>query len=134
MESSGQEAEATVRQEEIPPSRTDSDNQVQQEQYPVVEEASEQRESEKTLKPRPSNGGDRPSFLHGLAVGLGIGCISTFVIMWIAVFFSPQLPSTVTYEAMLAVFIYPLIYLLAVGLVALTAGIVREYFAVRDKL
>ena len=44
------------------------------------------------------------------------------------VFFSPQLPSTVTYEAMLSVFIYPLIYLLAVGLIALTAGIVREYY------
>jgi len=48
--------------------------------------------------------------------------------MWIVVFFSPQLPSTVTYEAMLSVFIYPLIYLLAVGLIALTAGIVREYY------
>jgi len=49
--------------------------------------------------------------------------------MWIVVFFSPQLPSTVTYEAMLSVFIYPLVYLLAVGLIALTAGIVREYYA-----
>jgi len=48
--------------------------------------------------------------------------------MWIVVFFSPQLPSTVTYEAMLSVFIYPLVYLLAVGLIALTAGIVREYY------
>jgi hypothetical protein len=48
--------------------------------------------------------------------------------MWISVFFSPQLPSTLTYETMLAVFIYPLIYLLTVGLVALTAGIVREYY------
>jgi len=48
--------------------------------------------------------------------------------MWIVVFFSPQLPSTVTYEAMLSVFIYPLVHLLAVGLIALTAGIVREYY------
>jgi len=71
---------------------------------------------------------DKSSFVHGLSVGLGLGCITTFVIMWVAVFFSPQLPSTVTYEAMLSVFIYPLIYLLAVGLIALTAGIVREYY------
>ena len=72
---------------------------------------------------------DRSSFVHGLSVGLGVGCVSTFVIMWITVFFSPQLPSTITYEAMLSVFVYPLIYLLAVGLIALTAGIVREYYA-----
>lgn len=71
---------------------------------------------------------DRSSFVHGLSVGLGIGCIATFVIMWITVFFSPMLPSTITYESLLSVFIYPLIYLLAVGLVALTAGIVREYY------
>jgi len=71
---------------------------------------------------------DKSSFVHGLSVGLGLGCITTFVIMWVVVFFSPQLPSTATYEAMLSVFIYPLIYLLAVGLIALTAGIVREYY------
>ncbi len=75
---------------------------------------------------------DKSSFVHGLSVGLGLGCITTFVIMWIAVFFSPRLPSTVTYEAMLSVFIYPLIYLLAVGLIALTAGIVREYYVRRN--
>ncbi len=71
---------------------------------------------------------DRGGFIPGLSVGLGIGCISTFLIMWITVFFSPQLPSTVTYEALLSVFIYPLVYLLSVGLIALTAGIVREYY------
>lgn len=74
---------------------------------------------------------DRSSFIHGLSVGLGIGCIATFVIMWITVFFSPMLPSTITYESMLSVFIYPLLYLLAVGLIALTAGIVREYYTKR---
>jgi hypothetical protein len=51
--------------------------------------------------------------------------------MWIAVFFSPQLPQTITYESMLSIFIYPLLYLLAIGLVALTAGVVREYYAKR---
>ncbi|MEM0057618.1 MAG: hypothetical protein QXG58_05560 [Candidatus Bathyarchaeia archaeon] len=74
---------------------------------------------------------DRSSFIHGLSVGLGIGCIATFVIMWITVFFSPMLPPTITYESMLSVFIYPLLYLLAVGLIALTAGIVREYYTKR---
>ncbi|MGB9714490.1 MAG: hypothetical protein ACPLZC_05885 [Candidatus Bathyarchaeales archaeon] len=77
---------------------------------------------------------DRSSFVHGLSVGLGIGCLATFVIIWIAVFFTPQLPSSVTYESMLSVFIYPMVYLLAVGLIALTAGIVREYYALKDKI
>ena len=76
---------------------------------------------------------DKSSFVHGLSVGLGLGCIATFIIMWIVVFFSPQLPSTVTYEAMLSVFIYPLIYLLAVGLITLTAGIVREYYVRKNR-
>jgi hypothetical protein len=77
---------------------------------------------------------DRKSFVHGLSVGLGIGCLATFVIVWIAVFFTPQLPSSVTYESMLSVFIYPMVYLLTVGLVALTAGIVREYYTLKDNL
>jgi hypothetical protein len=71
---------------------------------------------------------DRSGFIHGLSTGLGIGCIATFIIMWITVFFSPQLPTNVTYESMLSIFIYPLVYLLAVGLIALTAGVVREYY------
>ncbi len=74
---------------------------------------------------------DKSSFVHGLSVGLGIGCIATFVIIWITVFFSPQLPSAVTYENLLSIFIYSLIYLLAVGLIALTAGIFREYYATK---
>jgi len=72
---------------------------------------------------------DRSSFIHGLSVGLGMGCIATFIIMWIVVFFSPRLPATITYESLLSIFIYPLLYLLAIGLIALTAGIVREYYA-----
>lgn len=76
---------------------------------------------------------DRGPFIHGLAVGLGIGCIATFIIVWISVFFTPRLPSEVTYENLLSIFVYPLIYLLAVGLIALTAGIVREYYAVKNR-
>jgi len=108
---------------------------IAQEEYVEAEEPTEPKQEEaKQRKIRFNNQGeDRSSFLHGLAVGLGIGCVATFVIMWITVFFSPQLPSTVTYEAMLSIFIYPLIYLLAVGLIALTAGIVREYYTVRNR-
>jgi len=101
--------------------------QSESEEYNAI--AEEREEEPKEKRSRPNNGEDRSSFVHGLAVGLGIGCIATFVIIWITVFFSPQLPQTITYETMLSVFIYPLIYLLAVGLVALTAGIVREYYA-----
>jgi hypothetical protein len=72
--------------------------------------------------------GNSNFFIYGLSVGLGIGCIATFVILWITVFFTPRLPVGITYEAMLVVFIYPLIYLLSVGLIALTAGVVKKYY------
>jgi hypothetical protein len=71
-------------------------------------------------------------FVNGLAVGVGIGFIATFVVMWIAVFFSPELPAGTTYQTMLSIFIYPLVYLLAVGSIMLTAGIVREYYTQRS--
>jgi len=77
---------------------------------------------------------DKTSFVHGLAAGLGIGCIAAFVMMWIAVFFTPRLSSGITYEAMLATFIYPLIYLFALGLIALTVGIVGEHYAVKTRV
>jgi len=82
---------------------------------------------QKIMMPKRKEG--RRSFVDGLSVGLGIGCIATFAIMWITVFFTPQLPTAVTYENLLAIFIYPLIYLLALGLIALTTGIVREYYS-----
>ncbi len=110
-------------------------DEVEQENEPEelasFEEAAEHKREEVKQKTLMVNiqGEDRSSFVHGLAVGLGIGCIATFVIMWITVFFTPLLPSAITYETLLAIFIYPLIYLLAVGLIALTAGIVREYYS-----
>lgn len=110
----------------------------QEEEYAVAEEPTEQRQEfekkgllQNLISINQSE--DKSSFVHGLSVGLGFGCITTFIIMWIVVFFSPQLPSTVTYEAMLSVFIYPLVYLLAVGLIALTAGIVREYYVRKNR-
>lgn len=110
----------------------------QKEEYIVAEEAIEQRQElekkgllQNLISINQSE--DKSSFVHGLSVGLGLGCMATFIIMWIVVFFSPQLPSTVTYEAMLLVFIYPLVYLLAVGLIALIAGIVREYYVRKNR-
>ena len=112
---------------------------IQQEQETEPEEcvASEATTEQKREEARQKNLGlndqwdDRSSFIHGLSVGLGIGCIATFVMMWISIFFTPLMPPAVTYENMLSIFIYPLIYLLAVGLIALTAGIVREYYVKR---
>ena len=65
-------------------------------------------------------------FVNGLAVGFGLGCIATFIILWIAIFFTPQLPEAATYESLLSMFIYPLLYLLTVGLISITAGLVKE--------
>jgi hypothetical protein len=88
-------------------------------------ELQEVTSEEKSLKVK--NQEDKGSFINGLSVGLGIGCITTFIIVWISIFFTPQM-SSVTYENLLAIFIYPLVYLLTVGLIALTAGIIREYY------
>lgn len=69
----------------------------------------------------------RSSFVNGLAIGVGIAFLATFVILWVSVFFGSQLSPEITYEKMISVFIYPLIFFLASGTVLLTAGIVREY-------
>jgi len=123
-------------EEEVLEEEQMSEIQLPQQEEEEQPEAVEKQDSEETIheeteketKPK-NNGPDRSGFLHGLSVGLGIGCIATFVIMWITIFFTPIVPSAATYESLLAIFIYPLIYLLAVGLVALTAGIVREYYS-----
>jgi len=114
-----------------------------EEQHAEQEQAQEEKTTTK-LKPEPRKGpsmlyfgpkheADRAIFVNGLSVGVGIGCIVTFVVMWIAVFFTPQLPVGATYQDLLSIFIYPLIYLLATGLVTLTAGIVREYYTAKFK-
>ncbi|MGQ9507163.1 MAG: hypothetical protein ACUVTB_04810 [Candidatus Bathycorpusculaceae bacterium] len=120
------ELQETTGEEEIQPEQEEYQGT---EETPTQEEATmqEQEVKQKNLKVNNQTE-DRSSFIHGLSVGLGIGCIATFVIVWISIFFAPQLPS-ITYENLLAIFIYPLIYLLTVGLIALTAGIVREYYA-----
>ena len=78
------------------------------------------------------DGEKKSAYVNGLAVGVGIGLIATFVTMWIAVFFSPQLPVGTTYQTMLSMFIYPLVYLLAAGSIMLTAGVVRQYYSQRN--
>jgi hypothetical protein len=112
----------------------DAQNEQEVEQENTQENCVLDEEVTKNKNLMASNHVDRSNFIHGLAVGLGIGCIATFVIVWLSVFFTPRIPSGITYENLLSIFVYPLIYLLAVGLVALTAGIVREYFAVKNKL
>jgi len=119
--------EGTNYEEEISEESLQQENSTQQEPE-QCESIAEQTEKLDQKHPR-QNGEGKGSFVHGLAVGLGIGCIATFVIMWITLFFSPLLPQTATYESLLATFIYPQVYLLAVGLIALTAGIVREFYA-----
>lgn len=121
-----QEAQEVELQEET---GEEEEQEIEQQEYQATEETSTPKEEVKQKNPKLNNQvEDRSGFIHGLSVGLGIGCIATFIIVWISIFFAPQLPS-VTYENLLAIFIYPLVYLLIVGLIALTAGIVREYYA-----
>jgi hypothetical protein len=139
MEAEQEPQEGVHYEEEADEESVQSDEtqqEVEQEEYIAPEEATEQKREEVKEKKFKSEdqGEDRSNFVNGLSVGLGIGCIASFVMMWIAVFFTPQLPSAVTYENLLAIFIYPLIYLLTIGLIALTAGVVREYFSSRNKL
>jgi hypothetical protein len=116
-------------------SEQESGQEIEQRDYVDSEEPTEQKIEQTKNKSLRINiqGEDRGIFVDGLAVGLGIGCIATFVIVWISLFFTPKLPNGVTYENLLSIFIYPLIYLLAVGLIALTAGIVREYYGTKSK-
>jgi len=112
-----------------------AEQEIEQEGQIAAEESTEptqERVKQENLRIN-NQGEDRSSFIHGLAVGLGIGCVATFIIVWISVFFTPKLASAVTYENLLSIFIYPLIYLLAVGLIALTAGIVREYYGAKSR-
>jgi len=65
-------------------------------------------------------------FTNGFEIGFGVGCIMTFVVLWISLLFGARLTSGVTYETMIAIFIYPLLFLLTVGTVFLTAGAVKH--------
>lgn len=67
------------------------------------------------------------SFVNGLAIGLGLAFLETFVILWMSIFYASQLSTEISYEKMISALIYPLLFLLATGTVFLTMGIVREY-------
>ena len=122
------QSEEEIYQENLQP-----EQEVEQGGYVDSEESTKQEVKQTENKSSKLNiqGDGRGSFVHGLAVGLGISCIATFVIVWVSLFFTPKLPSAVTYENLLSIFVYPLIYLLSVGLIALTAGIVREYYGTK---
>jgi hypothetical protein len=127
--------EGIQTEEEIYQASHAQEQEVEQGDYADAEKPTERNIEQTKNKSLRINiqGEDRGNFIHGLAVGLGIGCIATFVIVWVSLFFTPKLPNGVTYENLLSIFIYPLIYLLAVGLIALTAGIVREYYGTKSK-
>lgn len=134
------EAEETQSEEIVSEGELQQEESVEQEEPVAAVEELEEEEEEQQQGKREQNAKannhveDRSSFIHGLSVGLGVGCIATFVIVWVSIFFTPQLPQAITYENLLSIFVYPLIYLLAVGLVALTAGIVREYYSAKSKM
>jgi hypothetical protein len=98
---------------------------------PTITTKEKRKSRNESDRPKCQTGDEEKNslFVNGLAVGVGTGFIATFVVMWIAIFFSPQLPAGTTYQTMLSIFIYPLVYLLAVGSITLTAGIVRQYYA-----
>ena len=110
----------------------------QTEEYVSIDEVISDGEDSAQKEPEPTenidqkqpsqNGNNRSSYFDGLAVGLGIGSITAFAIIWVGLFLSPTLPQTATYESLLAAFIYPLIFTVGTGLVAITAGVVREYY------
>ena len=113
------------------------ENDIQQEPVKIEKPAPKVKQEPKKeptmLYFGPQHEANKAVFINGLSVGLGIGCIVTFAVMWIAVFFTPQLPAGASYQDLLSIFIFPLIYLLAIGLITLTAGIVREYYTAKFK-
>jgi hypothetical protein len=135
MKAEQETKEDIQNEEEIYQVNQEIGQEVKQRDYVDSEESTEQKIEPAKNKSLRINiqGEDRSNFIHGLAVGLGISCIATFVIVWISLFFTPKLPNGVTYENLLSIFIYPLIYLLTVGLIALTAGIVKEYYGAKSK-
>jgi len=120
--------------EESPRQEQEIDQQTENGKNETTEETVQPKRKKNERKSGTNLLQNRSSFVHGLAAGLGIGCIAAFVMMWVAVFFTPRLSSGITYEAMLSTFIYPLIYLFGLGLIALTVGIVREYYGVKSQV
>ncbi len=64
-------------------------------------------------------------FVNGFLMGLGIGCLALFIVLWVSAFFNSQI-SNLHYETIISAFIYPMIFLLATGISLLVAGLIRE--------
>jgi len=73
-------------------------------------------------------------FTSGFEIGFGIGCIVTFIVLWISLFFGSRMTSEVKYESIIAVFIYPLLFLVIIGTVFLTAGAVKHLDSRKTKM
>ena len=117
------------------------ENEVEKNEAEVEEPVYEEKDEQSTLVMDLSSPNEKSHrkfsfntrFVNGLAVGFGLGCIATFIILWIALFFTPQLSAAATYENLLSVFIYPLLYLLTIGLISVTAGLVKENIINKDQ-
>jgi len=133
MKAKEQPARQELKNDELEPEEDSSTEQAPIDKPMIIMKGKRKSSGEKE-KPNSGTGDQdkKGGFVNGLAVGVGIGLIATFVVMWIAVFFSPELPAGTTYQTMLSIFIYPLVYLLAVGSIMLTAGIVKEYYTQRS--
>jgi len=79
-------------EEEIHEENLQLAQEVEQRDYTDAEEQTEQKIEQTKNKSVRINiqGEDRGNFVHGLAVGLGISCIATFVIVRISLFFTPK--------------------------------------------
>ena len=66
------------------------------------------------------------SFVNGLAIGFGLTLLAAFVILWMSIFYASQLSAGISYEKMISVFIYPMLFTFATGTALLTTGIVRR--------
>ncbi|HDI12038.1 MAG TPA: hypothetical protein ENF63_00415 [Candidatus Bathyarchaeota archaeon] len=64
-------------------------------------------------------------FVNGFLIGLGVGFLALFTILWTSIFFASLLAG-ISYGRLLSVFIYPLIFILGSGITLVVAGLVRQ--------
>jgi polyferredoxin len=64
-------------------------------------------------------------FTNGFIIGLGVGFIALFIVLWVSAFFA-SIISGMSYGRLLSVFIYPMVFMLAAGISLVVAGFVRE--------
>jgi len=64
-------------------------------------------------------------FINGFLIGLGIGFLALFTILWVSIFFASLL-ANISYGRLLSIFIYPLVLILGSGTTLVVAGFVRE--------